>query len=114
MFSASIMDAAADLSLVTDQVYQHDRGHMVTSLTHFQNGAFVVPLCLNLPGQSTHVSSGFNSKGATCTLSLEMSGQTPPVANAASQTTSSLSTFVVCEHTVELRISGARQVAVAY
>ena len=60
-YQATILDAAADLSLVTDMVHPESRGHMVTSLTHYQNGSFVVPLVLNMPGQGINLTSGYNS-----------------------------------------------------
>jgi hypothetical protein len=113
-YQASILDAAADLSLVTDQVHTESRGHMVTSLSHFNNGACVIPLILNMPGQGLNVSAGYNSKGSSTQMSLEVSGQTPPTAAAATGTTAALSTFVVVETTAQLRISGNRQIGVSF
>ena len=81
---------------------------MVTSLTHFNQGACVIPLVLNMPGQALNVASGYNSKGSSTQMSLEVSGQTPPTVSADTGTTAALSTFVVVETTAQMRISGNR------
>ena len=111
---ASILDAAADLSLVTDQVHTESRGHMVTSLAHFNNGACVVPLVLNMPGQGLNISGGYNSRGSSTQMSLEVTGQIAPTALAATGVTAALSTFVVVETTAQMRISGNRQIGVSF
>ena len=113
-YDATILDAAADLSLMTDQVDTHSRGHMVTSLEHMNQGSCVIPLILNMPGQGLNVTSGYNSKGSSTQMSLEVTGQVPPVANAGAQTTAAISTFVVVETTAQLRISGNKQVGVSF
>lgn len=113
-YSADILDAAADLSLVTNQVHTHDRGHMVTSLAKFNQGMCVIPLVLNLPGQDLNVASGYNCKGGNVSFSFEVSGQTPPTALAAAQTTDQISTFVVAETTAQCRIMGQKSVAVSF
>ena len=113
-YSADIMDAAADLSLLTNQVSTHDRGHMVTSLAKFNQGMCVIPLVLNLPGQDLNVASGYNCKGGNVSFSFEVSGQTPPNAADATQATNAISTFVVVETTAQLRIMGQKSVAVSF
>ena len=113
-YDATILDAAADLSLMTDQVDTHSRGHMVTSLTHMNQGCCILPLVLNVPGQGLNTSSGMNSKGSSTQMSLEVTGQVPPTAAAASGTTAAISTFVVIETTAQLRISGNKQVGISY
>ena len=113
-YDADILDAAADLSLVTNQVYAHDRGHMVTGLPEFNNGKCILPLVLNMPGQSLNVASGYNTKGSNTSFSLEVKGQVPPTAAAASGATASISTFVVAETSAQMRIMGARSVTVSF
>ena len=113
-YDADILDAAANLSLVTDQVYQEGRGHMVTSLSHFNNGVCVVPLSLSMPGQGPNVKAGYSSMGANTTMSLDVRGQVIPTAVAASGRVAAISTFVVVESSQELRISQNRQCTIAY
>ena len=113
-YDATILDAAADLSLMTDQVDTHSRGHMVTSLTHYNQGTCIIPLLLNVPNQGLNTSSGYNSKGSSTQMSLEVTGQVAPTVSADAQTTASLSTFVVIETTAQLRISGQKQVGISY
>ena len=113
-YDATILDAAADLSLLEDQISTEGRGHMVTSLKQFNNGSCVLPLCLDLPGQGINVTSGWNSKGTSTQMSLEVSGQTPPTSAAASGVTASISTLVIVETTAQLRISGNSQVGVSF
>ena len=112
-FEANILDAAADLSYMTDSVGTSARGHMVTSLNHFNNGTCVFPLCLCLPGQGPSLSTGYNTRGASTTMTFDVTGQTIPAASSASQVTAALSTFVLVESSAELRISGNRMCAVA-
>lgn len=113
-YNADILDAAADLSLVTNQVHTHDRGHMITSLEHMQNGCCVIPLILNLPGQDLNVASGYSCKGGNVSFSFDVTGQTPPSVDADAQTTDAISTFVVAETTAQLRIMGARSCSVSF
>ena len=113
-YSADILDAAADLSLVTNQVHTHDRGHMVTSLTKFNNGMCVIPLILNLPGQDLNVASGYNCRGGNVSFSFEVSGQTVPEPKTADQISDQISTFVLAETTAQMRIMGQKSVAVSF
>ena len=73
---------------------------------------FVIPLILNLPGQSLNVRSGFNSRGTNTNMEFEVQGLALPAADAATQVTVDLSTFVVAQTTSQIRIAGNRQIAV--
>ena len=73
---------------------------------------FVVPLILNLPGQSLNVRSGFNSRGTNTNLEFELKGLQLSTAAAATQIPDQLSTFVVAQTMAQLRIAGNRQIAV--
>ena len=61
-YDANILEAAADLSYLTDQTERDGKGHMVTSLQDFNSGKCVVPLILNMPGQALNVQSGYDSR----------------------------------------------------
>jgi hypothetical protein len=58
--------------------------------------------------------SGYDSRGNSTQIEFIVKGQVPPVANAASGVTASISTFVVLETTAQLRISAGRQTSVQY
>ena len=111
-YEADTMNAACDLSLLTDRTTMDKMGHSVTSFEHYQNGMFVIPLILNLPGQSLNVRSGFNSRGTNTNMEFEVQGLALPAANAATQVPADLSTFVVAQTTAQIRIGGNRQIAV--
>ena len=113
-YSADLLDAAADISLLTNQVHTHDSGHLITSLAKFNQGMCVIPLVLNLPGQDLNVASGYNCKGGNVSFSFEVSGQTPPTASDSSQATDQISTFVLVETTAQMRILGQKSVAVSF
>eukprot|EP00966_Prymnesium_polylepis_P246936 5710565-Prymnesium_polylepis.1 len=72
-------------------------------MAQFQSGLFNIPLCLNHLGEPISVQSGFDSRGINTMLTLAITGQVPPVANEAAQTTASLSSFLVCETTASLK-----------
>jgi len=111
-FRADALNAACDLSLLTDRPTMDKAGHSVTTLKHFHNGNFVIPLILNLPGNSLNTRTGFNSRGTNTNMELQLSGLTAPTAAAATQIPDSISTIVVAKTTAQLRIGGNRQVAV--
>ena len=113
-YSADVLEAAADLSYLTDTLDRSDKGHMVTSLQDFNSGKCVLPLVLNMPGQALNVQSGYDSRGSNSTFSLEVSGQVMPTADPDEQTVANISTFVVAETTAKMLISGSRQISVEY
>ena len=114
MYQADVLDATSDLIMLTDQHGLSGRGNMVTSLHDYVSGKAVFPLVLNMPSNPVAVMSGYNSRGNNSQLSFSISGQTVPTAVPASQTTAAISTFVVVETTAQLRIAGAKQIAVSY
>ena len=83
-------------------------GHSVTSFEHYQNGMFVIPLVLNLPGQSLNVRSGFNSRGTNTKMEFEVKGLQLPQQTLLRK----FSSFVVAQTTAQIRIGGNRQIAV--
>ena len=113
-YQADVLDAASDLIMLTDQHGLAGRGNMVTSLTDFHDGKAVFPLVLNMPSNGVAVQSGYNSRGNNSQFSFSVTGQTLPPADAATQVTAALSTLVVVETTAQLRIGGAKQIAVSY
>ena len=86
---------------------------MITSLTDWNVGKAIVPLQLSMPGQPVNVKSGYNSRGNNTQFSVSLQGQVVPAANATSQVSAAISTLVIVETTAELRISGAKMIAVA-
>jgi hypothetical protein len=113
-YQADVLDAASDLLMLTDQHGHAGRGNMVSSLADFCDGKCVLPLVLNMPSNPIAVQSGYNSRGNNTQFSISISGQTLPAANADAQVTAALSTLVVVETTAQLKIAGAKQIAVSY
>ena len=113
-YQADILDAASDFVMLTDQHGHSGRGNMVCSLLDFMDGKAVFPLVLNMPSNPVAVQSGYNSRGNNTQFSFSISGQTLPAANADTQLTAALSTLCVVETTAQIRIGGAKQVAVSY
>lgn len=109
---ATLVDAAATLVSCVDTHGLEGRGNMISSLADYYDGKCVIPLILNFPGP-TNVSSGFNSKGASVSFNLKMSGQTIDAANAASQISGSISTYVLAECTSTLLIAAGRSLSVS-
>ena len=75
---------------------------------------FVLPLTLCHPGESLHVQSGYDSRGINSTLTLEVQGQVPPTASAASGESSSFSSYVLVETTAQLRIGLGKNLATVF
>jgi hypothetical protein len=109
---ATVLEACHDLTMLTAQSSMGGTGNMVTSLTHYQNGNFVIPLILNVPSAGPGTMTGFNSRGGNSTFNISIQGQVVPTANAASQTTGQISTTIVAETTSELRISSGKSILV--
>lgn len=113
-YQADSLDAIHDLVMLTDELGLGGRGNLISSLPDFYDGKCILPLYLNMPGQPISVQSGYSSRGNNTQMSLHITGQTMPTADAASQTPASISTLVTVETTCQLLISGFKQVAVAY
>jgi len=114
MHQADVLDAAHNLTMLTDQTGQSSRGNMITGLQDFNIGKCILPLSLNCPSNPISVQSGYNSRGNNTQFSLSVTGQTLPAADPAAQITAALSTLVVVETTAQLLIGGFKQVSVQY
>ena len=113
-YDGDCLDAAHELTMISDSQGLTGRGNMITTLTDWNQGKAIVPLQLQMPGQPVNVQSGYHSKGNTTQFSVSLSGLTLPAANATTQVSAALSTLVIVETTAQLRIQGAKQCAVAY
>lgn len=113
-YRAGVLDAAFDLAHTHDKIHPQSPGFMPTSLQQFNSGMFILPLTLCHPGEDTRTQSGYNSKGINTQLCLEISGQTPPTANATTQTTAAISSYILCETTAQLRVGLGRNLGVAF
>ena len=112
-FQADILDGAHELTMMSDSHGYSGRGNMITSLTDLNDGKCVIPLQLQMPGQSVHVQSGYNSRGNNTQFSISLQGQVVPTADADSQVTAAISTLVVVETTATMMIAGAKQISVS-
>ena len=113
-YRAGVRDALFDVAYCNDKVRDSSHGHLVTSMAQFQSGLFNIPLCLNHPGEPISVQSGFDSRGINTMLTLAVTGQVPPVANADAQTTASLSSFLVAETTASLKVGLGKSLAISF
>lgn len=113
-YKAGVLDALFDLAHTTDKVHSSTPGFMPTSLQQYNDGMFVLPLTLCHPGEDLHSQTGYNSKGINTQLVLEVEGQVPPTADPDAQTTDSISSYVLCETTAQLRVGLGRNIGVAF
>ena len=108
------MDAAHELTMCSDSHGNGGRGNMITGLLDWNDGKAVIPLQLQMPAQTVHLMTGYNSRGNNTQFSVSLQGQVVPTADATTQVTAAISTLVVVETTAQLRIAGAKQISVAY
>ena len=114
-YQADVRDALFDLAYTNNKVYDDSSGTLVTAMSQFHQGLFVIPLILNHPGEPIAVRSGYDSRGVNSIMTLEVSGQAIPVAEpTTTQATSSISSFVVCETTAELKVGLGKSVAIHF
>ena len=113
-YRADINDALFDVAYVNNKVHDDSPGTMITAISQFHQGMFVIPLLLNHPGEPIAVKSGYDSRGVNTMMTLEVSGQTVPPQSDAAQTTAALSSFVVCETTAELKVGLGKSVAIHF
>ena len=113
MHEATILDAACELVKINEGY--HHKGMMASSLQDYNDSKAVFPLCLNYPGAGgVAVQSGFSSRGSQSQMTFSIKGLTLPTADADSQTTAALSTYVLCETTATLVINAMRSVVPQY
>ena len=83
---------------------------MITGLLDWNDGKAVIPLQLQMPGQTVHLMTVYNSRGNNTQFSVSLQGQVVPAADATTQVTAAISTLVVVETTAQMRIAGAKQI----
>ena len=113
-YRAGVMDSLFELAYTNDKVRDNYNANLVTALAQYNDGMFVLPLTLCHPGESLHVQSGYDSRGINSTLTLEVQGQVPPTASAASGESSSFSSYVLVETTAQLRIGLGKNLATVF
>ena len=113
-YQADVRDALFDLTYVNNKVYDDSPGTLVTAMSQFHEGMFIVPLILNHPGEPLAVRSGYDSRGVNSIMTLEVNGQSIPTKSTTTQTTSSISSFIVCETTAELKVGLGKSVAIHF
>ena len=67
-YRADISDALFDVSYVNNKVYDDSPGTMITAMSQFHEGMFIVPLLLNHPGEPIACKSGYDSRGINTSL----------------------------------------------
>ena len=112
-FQADCLDAAHELTMISDSTGNTGRGNMITGLTDWNVGKGIIPLQLQMPGQPVNLQTGYNSRGNNTQFSISLQGQVVPTAAADSQVTAAISTLVVVETTAQMRIAGAKQISIS-
>jgi hypothetical protein len=114
-YRADCLDAIHELAMMTDAYDHRDGGgNMITSLRDWHDGKAIVGLQLSMPGQPKNVQSGYSSRGNNTQFSVNLSGQILPAADADTQISATISTYVLLETTAQIRISGARQISISF
>ena len=110
----TVLDAAADLSLMGDRTHLSSQGHMVTSLHDFQKGKAIFPCVLKNCESVKNVRSGYDARGSNSSITVQLRGQVMPSANAGNQIPASISTLVIAESSQVMHINGGRQITIEY
>ena len=113
-YRAGVRDALFNLAYCSAKYHDSSQGNLVTSLAHFHDGAFVLPISLDLPGEPTSAIASYDSRGINTMLNLAITGQVPPTANVAAQTTATLSSFIAVETVATLRIGLGKSLSVSF
>lgn len=104
-YEATVTDCLFEVAHTNNKNGLSGRGTMPTSLEQFQKALFVAPLTLCHPGSDLKMQSGYNSKGINSQLEFRTTGMT---------NSTTLSCYILCETTAELRIKMGRDVSVSF
>ena len=110
----TVLDAAADLSLLGDRTHLSSAGHMITSLHDFQKGKAIFPCVLKNCESIKNVRSGYDARGSNSSITVSIRGQVMPTADADEQIPDSISTLVIAECSQVMHINGGRQITIEY
>ena len=110
----TVLDAAADLSLIGNRTTLHSMGHMVTALADFQAGKAIFPCVLNNTESPLNVRSGLDLRGSNSSCVVQFTNQTVPTASAAGQIPDNFTTLVISESSQIMHIGGGRQITIEY
>ena len=105
-YSQGTLDELFNLAYCNDKVHDNSFGNLVTSLAGFNDALFVSSLLLNHPGEPVSCRSGYNSLGINTNILWNVSG-----AVLGGHT---VSTYVVCETTAQLRVGLGKNSAVSW
>ena len=108
-YQADCLDAAHELTMISDSIGLTGSGNMVTSLTDWNEGKAIIPLQLQMAGQPVSLMSGYSSRGNNTQFSVSLQGQVVATPDATAQITAAISTLVIVETTAQLRIAGAKR-----
>ena len=117
-YRADKMDALCDVNYCPDKVGMGAEGTLVSSKSSFQDGKFLLCQKLNHPTRwGVGCQSGFNSRGISTMMTLNVSGQVIPAASpapAGDGTTAVLNAFVVVATTAQARAGVGKNVAILF
>lgn len=104
-YQSDIRAALSDLEHAYNKNQGGSQGGLITSLEGYNNGKFVLPLNLSMPGEPAQVSSGFDSRSINAMMSLRVTGQ---------DVTGTISSFIMAETTALLKVSPGRVCAIEF
>jgi hypothetical protein len=110
----TVLDAAADISLIGNRTTYASSGHMITALGDFQKGKAIFPCVLYNTESPSNIRSGLDLRGSNSSIVIKFTNQTPPNVDAATQVPADFSTLVISESSQIMHIGGGRQITVEY
>ena len=110
----TVLDAAADLSLINDRTHLSSQGHMITSLHDFQKGKAIFPCVLKNCESVKNIRSGYDARGSNSSITVQFRGQVMPVADTDDQIPAEISTLVIAESSQVMHVHGGRQITIEY
>ena len=110
----TVLDAAADLSMIGNRTTLHSMGHMITALADFQAGKAIFPCVLNSTESPNNVRSGLDLRGSNSSCVVQLTNLTVPTASANAQIPDNFTALVISESSQVMHIGGGRQITIEY
>ena len=110
----TVLDAAADLSMIGNRTTLNSMGHMITALADFQAGKAIFPCVLNSTESPNNVRSGLDLRGSNSSCVVQLTNLTVPTAAANAQIPDNFTALVISESSQVMHIGGGRQITIEY
>ena len=114
-YSASALEALADIHYSADKIGSKASGSLITNRDWYKEGMGVVMLQLDCPTElGVGCKSGMNSKGINSQMTFKASGMTTPTADANTGETNDRTSYVVVQTTQTLCLGLGKQISIRY